>query len=223
MSAGGGNVDIVAAAEVADSTREPRQLCVLCGRDASPLVRTLSTAPFCRPACFFHRQSAKTVSSLPTRSSDSPSFSRGPTRPSSARTPIGRRRSIAWSRCSPITATTSEAWKRRLRRRSGLDRPHSSFTVRTRGSGQSDLESKFTEAALGHLQIADYRNFAHGRHHWLAKRSETSAILAFIALRRIASSPIARSICFPADIPLGADRVRRWSERSGCCLRCSRR
>src|SRR5690606_38597454 len=32
--------------------------------------------------------------------------------------------------------------------------------------GAIDLESKFTEAAVGNLQIADYRNFAHGRHHW---------------------------------------------------------
>ena len=46
--------------------------------------------------------------------------------------------------------------------------------------GAVDLESKFTEAALGHVQLADYRNFAHGRHHWLAKRSETSSVLAFI-------------------------------------------
>ena len=42
-----------------------------------------------------------------------------------------------------------------------------------------DLESKFTEAALGTVQIADYRNFAHGRHHWLAKRSSETAVLAF--------------------------------------------
>lgn len=33
-----------------------------------------------------------------------------------------------------------------------------------------DLESRFTEAALGSIQATDYRNFAHGRHHWLAKR-----------------------------------------------------
>jgi hypothetical protein len=31
--------------------------------------------------------------------------------------------------------------------------------------GAIDLESKFTEAALGNLQVADWRNFAHGRHH----------------------------------------------------------
>ena len=41
-----------------------------------------------------------------------------------------------------------------------------------------DLESRFTEAALGHLQPADFRNFAHGRHHWLAKNGSRSAVLA---------------------------------------------
>jgi len=47
-------------------------------------------------------------------------------------------------------------------------------------SAALDLESKFTEAALGAVQIADYRNFAHGRHHWLAKRADTTGVLAFI-------------------------------------------
>jgi fructoselysine-6-P-deglycase FrlB-like protein len=42
-----------------------------------------------------------------------------------------------------------------------------------------DLESKFTEAALGNVRAADYRQFAHGRHHWLAKRADTTAVLAF--------------------------------------------
>lgn len=41
-----------------------------------------------------------------------------------------------------------------------------------------EIESKFTEAALGHVQVADYRQFAHGRHHWLAKRGESSAVIA---------------------------------------------
>ncbi|MFZ5631549.1 MAG: sucrose-6-phosphate hydrolase [Bacillota bacterium] len=43
-----------------------------------------------------------------------------------------------------------------------------------------DAESKFTEAALAHIQIADYRNFAHGRHHWLAKRGEEVGVVALI-------------------------------------------
>jgi len=41
-----------------------------------------------------------------------------------------------------------------------------------------DIESKFTEAALGNVQTCDFRQFAHGRHHWLAKRDEDSAILS---------------------------------------------
>lgn len=44
-----------------------------------------------------------------------------------------------------------------------------------------DLESKLTEAALSNVWIADYRHFAHGRHHWLAKRAATTSVIAFIA------------------------------------------
>ena len=47
-------------------------------------------------------------------------------------------------------------------------------------SAAIDLESKFTEAALGNVQLADYRHFAHGRHHWLAKHPQTTGILAFV-------------------------------------------
>jgi HAD superfamily hydrolase (TIGR01484 family) len=41
----------------------------------------------------------------------------------------------------------------------------------------SDMESRFTEAALGSIKASDIRNFAHGRHHWLAKRGSTSAVI----------------------------------------------
>lgn len=43
-----------------------------------------------------------------------------------------------------------------------------------------DLESKFTEAGLGNTQIADFRNFAHGRHNWFDKKKEEAAIVALI-------------------------------------------
>jgi len=46
-----------------------------------------------------------------------------------------------------------------------------------------DLESKFTEAALGAVQMSDFRNFAHGRHHWLAKRGKQSGVIAFASDR----------------------------------------
>jgi len=59
-----------------------------------------------------------------------------------------------------------------------------SLTVLFGGWGQSiayDLESKFTEAALGNIILTDYRNFGHGRHHWFAKREKNSAIVAIVS------------------------------------------
>jgi len=41
-----------------------------------------------------------------------------------------------------------------------------------------DIESKFIESGLCSIHLADFRNFAHGRHHWFAKHNGTSAILA---------------------------------------------
>ena len=40
-----------------------------------------------------------------------------------------------------------------------------------------DLESKFSEAALGSILLSDYRNFGHGRHHWFDKQSKDSVII----------------------------------------------
>ncbi|HUQ72052.1 MAG TPA: hypothetical protein VM165_21160, partial [Planctomycetaceae bacterium] len=64
----------------------------------------------------------------------------------------------------------------------------------------ADIESRFTEAALGSVQVADFRNFAHGRHHWLAVNADTSAVLAL-------SSPQDRQVAgrtlslIPKEIP----------------------
>ena len=44
-----------------------------------------------------------------------------------------------------------------------------------------DLESRFVEAALGALHIADLRNFGHGRHVWLAKRASATGVIALIS------------------------------------------
>ncbi len=43
-----------------------------------------------------------------------------------------------------------------------------------------DIESKFSEAALGNVLLSDYRNFGHGRHHWLDKRGTNTAVVALI-------------------------------------------
>lgn len=43
-----------------------------------------------------------------------------------------------------------------------------------------DLESRFVEAGLGNLHIADLRNFGHGRHFWMHKHQLSTAIIALI-------------------------------------------
>lgn len=40
----------------------------------------------------------------------------------------------------------------------------------------TDFESKCTEAGLKKILMSDLRNFAHGRHHWIAKNPDTSVV-----------------------------------------------
>ena len=47
-----------------------------------------------------------------------------------------------------------------------------------------DLESRFVEAALGALHIADMRNFGHGRHFWMARKAQETCLLALISERQ---------------------------------------
>lgn len=43
-----------------------------------------------------------------------------------------------------------------------------------------DLESKLIEAGLNNVQLADYRNFAHGRHNWIGKNLEDVGVISLI-------------------------------------------
>lgn len=45
------------------------------------------------------------------------------------------------------------------------------------GSAALDLESKLSEAALAPSMLCDLRSFGHGRHHWLAKRSDRTIVV----------------------------------------------
>lgn len=177
LSAGGGNVDVMATARTL-ILREPRQLGVLCGRESSPLVRLCRKHPFVdllvypSPAGkdgFLATNSLLCFIALLTRAYSAEYGSDAdwenvvdciePLLADSATT-LGDWEAAAaplWSRSTTLV----------------LYGPSTKI-------GAIDLESKFTEAALGHVQIADYRNFAHGRHHWLAKRSKTSAVLALV-------------------------------------------
>jgi hypothetical protein len=44
-----------------------------------------------------------------------------------------------------------------------------------------DLESKMSEAGLSSVQLADFRNFGHGRHNWIAKKPQETGVLALLA------------------------------------------
>jgi hydroxymethylpyrimidine pyrophosphatase-like HAD family hydrolase len=48
------------------------------------------------------------------------------------------------------------------------------------GPVATDLESKVNESALASAQLADYRNFGHGRHLLLANRSEETVVVALV-------------------------------------------
>ena len=54
------------------------------------------------------------------------------------------------------------------------------YGSRSAEAAARDMESKFTEAAIGPIQVVDFRNFAHGRHHWLDKKGPETAVLAFV-------------------------------------------
>ena len=41
-----------------------------------------------------------------------------------------------------------------------------------------DMESRFHEAALAAVQVADFRSFGHGRHHWLKRMHGTTGVLS---------------------------------------------
>lgn len=64
----------------------------------------------------------------------------------------------------------------------------------------ADLESKLSEAALLHCQLADLRSYAHGRHLWLADRPQDCAVLALIepSLGGLWES---MKTHFPVDVP----------------------
>jgi hydroxymethylpyrimidine pyrophosphatase-like HAD family hydrolase len=176
FSAGGTNVDVLAAARALIG-REPRQLAVLCGRSRSPLADLCRRHPFV-DLLIYEPPAGKdgflatnsllgSVALLARAYAEESGSVHWP-----ASVDIVSKLLASPDKIKAWKASTTPLW----------DRP---TTVVLYGPstrvGAVDLESKFTEAALGSIQLADYRNFAHGRHHWLAKRGDLSGVLAFIS------------------------------------------
>lgn len=72
-----------------------------------------------------------------------------------------------------------------------------------------DFESKFTEAGLSSVQLADFRNFSHGRHYWFVRHPNTT-IVAFITpeLRNTAKRTI-------SAVPVGTKVIKAEASRTG--------
>ncbi len=197
LSASGKNPDILGSfRRLVD--REPRRLTVLCASIGSPLARLVSDQPFV-DFCEFDLPSGKD-GFLATNSLFASAVL------------LLRAYASAYSSERPLPDTFPallgdelgphpfEELDRRCRPLWGRPTLVVLYGPETY-TAAVDLESKFTEAALGTTQLSDYRNFAHGRHHWLAKRGEQTAVLAIMSDsdRRLAEAMLA---LLPAEIPV---------------------
>jgi hydroxymethylpyrimidine pyrophosphatase-like HAD family hydrolase len=211
LSAGGNNVDILASFR-ALVRREARQLAVLCGRADSPLSLLAQTHGFVdllvhEPPTgrdgFLATNSLLGFVGLLTRAYcetfQGDVWQEVLEHVEPLIDPTGLQQ-MTWK------AETAFLWERRT-------------TVVLHGPatrvGAIDLESKFTEAALGNLQVADWRNFAHGRHHWLAKHGDDSSILALISSESEAVAERTLAL-IPPQVPVA--RLRFDGSRTAALL-----
>lgn len=170
LSAGGHNVDILSAFRSV-ATSEPRQLMTLCLQTESPLATLSRKFRYARFLDF-----------------DLPSGKDGFLATNSLVAFItilirAYRESLSESYTLPNRLQSPEEIFRQIILPLQLSLEKDTWTILYGGWGLPaaiDIESKFTEAALHHAQVADYRNFAHGRHHWLAKRGSETAVVAII-------------------------------------------
>jgi hypothetical protein len=73
-----------------------------------------------------------------------------------------------------------------------------------------DLESKFSEVGLASVQLADLRNFAHGRHNWLDKHfADTLVVSIEVGDESVLAERTVRLL--PSNIPILRVSVRETS------------
>jgi hypothetical protein len=191
VSAGGQNPDILGIAKAVVES-EPASLVALCATKSSPLARIVKG--FSRGFCFdFELPTGKdgflatnsllalSVAALRGYGYDANDLPRSYEVANQASGKAGQRKQL---RGSPHFFN--------MRNLIALHGPQSR-------SAAFDLESKLIEAGLVSVQLADYRNFAHGRHHWLAKNPDSSVL----ALASNEETPLAEQTLglLPRDIP----------------------
>jgi fructoselysine-6-P-deglycase FrlB-like protein len=168
VSAGGKNPDILGVARAAVES-EPKSLIALCASRNSPLSRIVNT--FNRGFCFEFELASGRDGFLATNSLLALS--------TVALTAYGFSSEQLPSSLGKVFSASG------LHRDYGLSRISRSFfncdylVVLYGPESQTaalDLESKLIEAGLVSVQLSDYRNFAHGRHHWIAKNPNTAVV-----------------------------------------------
>ncbi len=209
VSAGGSNTDILKAF-AACVAAEPRVVGTLCSDAQSPLARASEACSYCDLALFdlptgkdgfLATNSLLAFCVLFTRAYESLIFDKA------------HEFTLSESLSQMVQKNAGRlaenlAFMEHLLTRDTLVVLHSSATE----AAAYDVESRFTEAALGWAQVADYRNFAHGRHHWLAKNESDTAVLAFVSPedRDLASNTLAT---LPASVPtLRIDLADNWRQ-----------
>ena len=178
LSASGSNTDITSAFEAA-VRREPRRCIVLCLRKGSSLARLAQSHRFVDlldlnpPSVkdgFLATNSLLAFAVLLVRAYDH-AFSSN--------------ESLPWQFGELLERNGSgRGYVEEVRASCGAPWSRETLVVLYGPSVSSaalDLESKFSEAALGNIQLADFRNFAHGRHHWIAQRASSTGVLAIFA------------------------------------------
>jgi hypothetical protein len=177
MSAGGKNPDVIGTFSRL-SEREPRSLVALCTRIGTPLGRLASRSGRSRVVEFdipsgkdgflatnslfativllirAYETAGLLKSSLPD---DFSGLLTGHAEPDAFYEGLSSRASSLWGRSTLVVLYGPSA-----------------------RAAAVDVESRFSESALGNVQIADYRNFAHGRHYWLESRRRETAVIAFV-------------------------------------------
>lgn len=175
-TAGGKNPDVLGAFDRLLS-REPRRFIVLCAREGSPLARRAEKHPYVEFADFeppsgkdgFLATNSLLASVIQLTRAYAAAYAAADPLPKSLGELLGANpgevAEVTDRLCRPL-------WERQTLVVLYGPNCHAAAV---------DLESKFSEAALGTVQLADFRNFAHGRHHWLAKRGGETAVLALVS------------------------------------------
>jgi haloacid dehalogenase-like hydrolase len=191
VSAGGRNPDILGIAKAVVES-EPRSLIVVCASKKSPLARIVNE--FSRGFCFDFELPTGKDGFLATNSLVALSVAalraygyETADLPQSFEAAVGvpgRTGQEQWPQdASPFFSVHHLV---------ALHGPQSK-------SAALDLESKLVEAGLASVQLADYRNFAHGRHHWFAKNPH-SAVVAFASGEEVILAKRTLGL-LPRDIP----------------------